>query len=47
MRSSKFQLFGFLKKQLADKQFSVDTDVKQAATSLPQTLDMNFFYEEI
>jgi hypothetical protein len=47
VRSSKFQLFGFLEKQLADKQFAVDADLKQAATSLPQTLNTNFFNEEI
>jgi hypothetical protein len=37
MRYSKFQLFGFHKKQLADKRFAIDADVKQAATSWPQT----------
>jgi hypothetical protein len=47
MRSSKILLFGFHKKQLADKRFAIDADVKQAATSWPQILHTNFFYAGI
>jgi len=46
-RSGRFQLFRFLKKQLADKRFAIDVDVKQAVTSWPQTLKTNLFYAGI
>jgi hypothetical protein len=41
------QLFAFHKKQMADKRFAIDTDVKQAATCWPQTFNSNFFYAGI
>jgi len=36
-------LFGLLKKHLAGKRFETDVDVRQAVTSWPQTLDIDFF----
>jgi hypothetical protein len=40
-------LFKPLKKQLADKRFATDAEVKQAVTSWTQTLDTEFLYARI
>jgi hypothetical protein len=43
MGLSDFHLIGLLKKRLANKRFQTDADVKQAATSRLQTIDIDFF----
>jgi hypothetical protein len=40
-------LFRPLNKQLADKRFATDAEVKQAVTSWAQTLDTEFLYARI
>jgi hypothetical protein len=44
---SVFHIFVPFKKHLAGKQFTIDSDVKQAVTSWLQTLHPNFFCTNI
>jgi hypothetical protein len=47
MGPSDVEHFGFIKRHLTGRGFTTDADVKRAATSLVQTLDVDFFYIKI
>jgi hypothetical protein len=47
LKPSDVQLFGVLKKHLADKRFAIDADVKQAVTYWLQRLDNDLLFARI